>query len=460
MHFSRSLMRFSLSFMPFLSLPALASSFTQYAGHSDYRLFILNPPEAAFDFNEDLVNPSGKTLAIEKIRNAVFAAGTQSLIPMMSELSQSVPSGKADLLTNLLSMTETLRKSLSPQNASNELSKAITEAKSLAGTDSTLFPQMNKVFIAPWGLTNDINFNASVLSYGTDKFNIQAVKNVNVMRGSYGKTFDKRLNENITALQKKLYDQVKALPKASRPPAQLLASEAFIFVAPDKVELTLDLLLCLTPRTEKFEQENPQVKFDTMEIPEVGKKGSELPPVAVLTLNLDLSDSKKDPEVFVQLGEFEKYEERVHETSKDDDQSNFHILNSKKENAALTLNGVLKEITINKWGINKKIDLTKHPILKLRFAFREMNLDLVKHKLANLHTIVSPGLDIGSSRFRFGAFHLLDADQGFQDEINKNLDAELEKAQVGLKTKLDSEVMSTEWMTKLFNQALGHKPEI
>ena len=359
---------------------ARAGNFT---GQSDYRLLFINHQSPEFDPNQDLLNPSEKELAIEKIEEKLASSTLKSLVPLVSTLTKNMTGTETDLLQLILTMAGSLKKSLA-----NELS-------TLSITDSSIFPLIQDAYIAPWTDKKKDPF------YSAQKISMSALELVNVLGISPGsERFDKTLTDNIKALQSKLH-------QTSGDPTYLLGIRRFLWLSVDennakkevKAFLTLRVLLGLKPGYFPFSEENDRVKLDRVAIPDISGRGS----CASLTFEIDLSQKPVPPLLHVEFGDFEKFE-----------QGDFIIGESGRHNVAPRLEGV-----VNKPGL-------KH--VAVNFSFRKLTFDLTTQRVSSLETLVSPGIRVGTTNHVLGALSVASVNDEFKGEINKTIEAEVKKS--------------------------------
>ena len=357
-----------------------AGSFT---GQSDYRLLFINHQSPEFDPNQDILNPSEKELAIEKIEEKLAGATLKSLVPLVGTLTKSVTGTETDLLSLVLTTAGSLKNSLAQ------------ELSTINVTESDIFPLIQDAYVAPWPSQKRNLF------YSAQKISMNAGELVNVLGIQPGsEKFDKTLTENIKALQSKLHQD-------STDPTYLLGMRRFLWLSVDedsekkelKPFLTLRVLLGLKPGSFPFSEENDRVKLDRVTIPDISSRGSS----ASLTFEIDLSRKPVPPLLHVEFGDFEKFED-----------GDFVIRERGREKVAPRLEG-----TVNKPGL-------KH--VAVNFSFRKMTFDLTTQRVSSLETLVSPGIRVGTTNYVLGALSVTSVNDEFKGEINKTIEAEIKKS--------------------------------
>ena len=373
----------NLSLVLIVTVSAQFSCAGSFSGQSDYKLLFINHQSPEFDPNQDILNPSEKELAIEKIEEKLAGATLKSLVPMVSTLTRNATGTETDLLQLILTMAGSLKNSLAH------------ELGTISIADPNIFPLIQDAYIVPW--TN----KKRDLFYNAEKISMNAGELVNVLGIQPGsEKFDKTLTQNIKALQEKLH-------QTSSDPTYLLGMRRFLWLSVDeknnkkelKTMLTLRVLLGLKPGHFPFSEENDRVKLDRVAIPDVESRGSS----ASLTFEIDLSREPEPPLLHVEFGDFEKFE-----------QGDFVIKESGREKVAPRFEG-----TVNKPGL-------KH--IGVNFSFRKLTFDLTTQRVSSLETLVSPGIRVGATNYVMGALSVASVNDEFKGEINKTIEAEIKKS--------------------------------
>jgi len=130
--------------------------------------------------------------------------------------------------------------------------------------------------------------------------------------------------------------------------------------------------------------------------------------------------------LIVNFGDFDRYAE------------GFFLLD--KSNLRLT--GPRIEGTVNKNYVKK---------VGINFMFSTLVFNLKTLDLVTLKTMISPGLRIKGTNFTRGAFHVESIDTEFQNEINKTIDSEIDKAVKTGEDKIFGGMVTHEMLLKTFN---------
>lgn len=345
-----------------------------YTGHSNYRLLLVGHAGPEFNPNQDLLKPAPAEASREAAATALRAAALKSLIPIMSEINGQKTGTEQDLMASLMALTDSARKTLQE------------DLKPILASSSAQFPLASEAWLVPWTETStDVFYNANKISISPT----EAANVLTALPGSEG--FNKVISEKIQKLRTKL----RAQPNT---PVFLLASRYFMFIAPGKSRLSINLLIGLAPFSGPFEKDDPKVKFKTVVVPDIPGKGL----TAAVTFSVPLEQSEA-PIVKVAFGDFKAYEKGV-----------FAMETSGAAKAVPRLEG-----TANKTGTRW---------IALNFGFKDLALNLQTAQIDQISTLVSPGLKIGKANWTVGGIHAESIDQTFQDEINKTIDTELQGA--------------------------------
>src|SRR3989338_10225985 len=134
-----------------------------FSGQSDYRLLFINHQSPEFDPNQNILNPSEKELAIEKIEEKLAGATLKSLVPLVGTLTKSVTGTETDLLSLVLTTAGSLKNSLAQ------------ELSTINVTESDIFPLIQDAYVAPWPSQKRNLF------YSAQKISMNAGELVNVL---------------------------------------------------------------------------------------------------------------------------------------------------------------------------------------------------------------------------------------------------------------------------------------
>lgn len=379
-------------------LAPLAESQAQLNGPR-YRMFFLNSSARNFDPHQDVLNPSLEEKALEELRGVITGAALQSFLPFVTSFTSSA-ANKPTPQDQMLLMISNLKTQLS------------AGLKTVAA-NNTMLPLTHSFMLVP-------NFDQRTdLFYGSEKISMSASEVVNVI--SMTPTHP-RFDAKITQALKDVHSQ----DLIKTPGSELIAARTDVLVkSVDKTLVTVQVLLALDSLNTEFVEENDQVKFERLIIPE----NTSAPPVALLTFEFDISQNPKNPTLNVQLGAFDRYEG-----------GKFLISDKDRNKSIPRLDG-----RANKTGLK---------FVAIQIGFTNLQFDLVQAQLTSINTITRPGLKFGKSSFVVGGFKISSVDQQFETEINKKIDAEIGKAIQNGQQAIESKLMSKEVMDLLLSKLL------
>ncbi len=372
---------------------------SRYLGHTWYKLLFSQPTGIHFDPNQDVLVPSKRELAFQKVLRPFQSSAVTSLMPLLGKFMGGQMTADESLFEAASSMA------LSSMNGiSDKLEQSIQTI------DPSYFPYVSESHIVPWLEYEKDNI------YSKNKITLSSARSLAIFGQSPGgELWDKRLTKSIKELQKKFYKKTDGA-------AFLLSSRSFLFVQPGRSRLTIRILLGLNPLESPFKQENKKVKFSKVVVPPLGETGV----VAKLLFDIDLSE-KTDPILHVDFGEFDRVESGKYILSK-----------SAKFKKALRLEGQVAKRGAGFVGLN--------------FTFQKMSFNLRQGQLNSLNTLVAPGFRIAGSNWTAFGIHAESVDTQFKNEINATIDKEIKNGLAGANESMLGGVLSPELTSQIFNQ--------
>lgn len=369
-----------------------------YTGHANYRLLLGARSGSDFDPNRNLLRASPAEERTEKIGEAMRSAVLKSLVPVMSSITGHATGTE----TNLVDLLKTV--------AGNAQASLKGELEQITGGSSNDGPSISEAWLIPWlQPRQDLFYDQEKISMSS----VQVANFLKVVPGSEG--FPKKITSDIKELRTKLY-------RESQDPVFLLAARYFLFVAPQKSQLTIRVLVGVRPLDAPFVKEDPKVKFSKMVIPDPNQEGV----TAALTFNIPLAGGD-DPTLHIAFGEFKSLDRGV-----------FTMEPNSRQKSAPRL-----EAQVNKTGASW---------VALNFAFKEITMNLQTAQLQDLSTLVSPGMRLKGTNWTLGGLNVQSIDTTFQDEINNTIDAEIQSAISRGNDKILDGMLSKAIMDELFKR--------
>jgi hypothetical protein len=369
------------------SLTAWADA--DWNGHSNYRLIFLNSP-GEFNANEDVLTPSLFQKQLDEVRQALTTATFKALVPAIGKIAENKSNYSQVLMASVGNIQQELAVKLSKIKLENDIEY--------------------NVMLVPWDEKIQLPF------YKADKVSMSANEAANFL-GSSPRTSG--FNEKLTAKMKSLQNQFFLY--GNEPVSLISMMFTLTLKKSGEKDLLVQVLTQLKEAVIPFNNTNDKVVLDKIVIPAISQKGVS----GLFTFDIDLN-AKTDPKLIVNFGDFDRYAE------------GFFLLD--KSNLRLTgprIEGLVNKNYLKKVGIN--------------FMFSTLIFNLKTLDLVNLKTMISPGLRIKGTNFTRGAFHVESIDTEFQNEINKTIDSEIDKAVKGGEDKIFGGMVTHEMLLKTFN---------
>lgn len=381
-----------------------------------YQVVVQTTEPGEFNLEQDILNPSDVDRIGAEIQKAILQSIGKSLLPIF--INANTNKGLVQSVSGNASKDQDNQKSISmndqilmiASNLSSEFSQGLIQQLQVQNR----LPWVTSVALVPQDSFGDNSF------YGASKIAMPNGTFTNALAiNPFNKVFESKFTDLVRA-------SIINTNSEATSGVNLISLVSRLNIDVKNSNLEIMALLAIDPTTQPFTEANEEVEFTTMSV----KSISNDPTVALVKINIDLSESKQNPQMKISFGRFDKYLN-----------GEFIIKNDNRINSALVLSGNLKKYSLDKY-------------VAINVVFTEIVFDLVNLKIQNLQTLTQPGLKIGRSLFIPTGFSVSTVNQKFMDEINKKIADETNSAKTKATQFFDSGLITQKVLESIMTRVL------